>query len=389
MGGWIERKGTVYYAVVDKGTDPLNGKRRRVFHRVGPNKKLAQRTLQQLLEELETNRFVEPEKLTLGSYLVEEWLPTVRNELRPTTFDSYRRTVEIHVIPHLGTASLQALRPLDLTRYYTMLLESGRRDGKGGLSAKTVRNVHQLLRKALDDAVGLLLVRNNPAVGAKPPKVAAARYSKIRYWTVAELRRFLDQNTDHHHWALWYLGANTGMRRGELIGLRWRDVHLDSKRLSVRHTIVSVGYKITPSDPKTARGERTIDLDERTIAVLIEHRDAQREARALVGDGYVDHGLVFTRPTGEPLQPDTVTQAFDRRVARTDVPRIRLHDLRHTHATLMLQAGVPPKVVSERLGHSTVAFTMDVYAHVIPGMQAEAASAFAEQLFGQQQVDET
>jgi integrase len=378
MAGWIEQKGKTFYAVVDHGHDPVTGKRRRSWHKSGTTKRDAQRLLQRLLDDAEDNTFIEPDRINLADYLTRDWLPTIRNEVRPSTFDSYRRSVEIHVIPHLGAARLQSLRPIDLTRYYTMLLESGRRDGRGGLSPKTVRNIHLMLRKALDDAVSLLFLRTNPAVGAKPPRVSAVKHQTIRYWTPTELRTFLDANKDHHHWALWYLGATTGMRRGELLGLRWRDVDLAARRLSVRHTIVSVGYKITHSDPKTSRGERTIDLDDRTVEVLLQHRTDQEAARIQVGEGYDDQDLVFAKPSGAPLQPDLVTQAFERRLVRTDVPRIRFHDLRHTHATLMLQAGVPPKVVSERLGHATVAFTMDVYAHVIPGMQAEAARAFAE-----------
>lgn len=382
MNGWIERRRGDYYVVIDHGVDALTGKRRRKWQKAGTRMRAAQQLLNELLEAHETNTYLEPDRMTLAEYLTDTWLPTVRNEIRFSTYDSYRRNIEIHVVPALGDARLQAVRPIDLTRFYTDLLESGRRDGRGGLSAKSVRNIHQVLRKAFDDAVGLLYLRSNPAVGAKPPKPSRAASASIQYWTTGELLLFLDANGDHHQWSLWYVAANSGMRRGELLGLRWRDVDLDARWLSVRNSIISVGYEITTSDPKTARGERTIDLDRRTVEVLRAHRDRQRTVRQDVGAGYHDQDLVFCRPDGTPNQPDLVTQAFDRRVARTDVPRIRFHDLRHTHATIMLMAGIPPKVVSERLGHASVAFTMDVYGHVIPGMQATAASTFADQVFG-------
>lgn len=381
MNGWITQRRGTYFVVIDHGVDRLTQKRQRRWHRAGTTKRAAQQLLSTLLDEHESNTHLEAEEITLGAYLTDEWLPSVRNELRHSTYDSYRRNVVNHVVPHLGDARLQVIRPLDLTRFYTKLLKSGRRDGRGGLSPKSVRNVHVTLHKAFDDAVDLLYLRTNPAASAKPPKARATDPDAIRYWTGAELRCFLDTNRDHRHWPIWYLAANTGMRRGELLGLRWRDVDLDARCLSVRRAIVAVAGEVIDSQPKTRRGHRTIDLDERTAAMLVEHRRAQTDERRTLGlAGSAE--LVFTKPDGTNFHPDNVRQAFERRVVRSDVPRIRFHDLRHTHATLLLKAGVPPKVVSERLGHATVAFTMEIYAHVIPGMQAEAAQLFHDLVFG-------
>lgn len=381
MNGWIEQRRGAYYVVIDHGPDRLTGKRNRKWQKAGQTKRSAQKLLSDLLDEHETNTQLEPDHITLAAYLLDEWLPSVRNELRFSTFDSYRRNIEIHVIPRLGDARLKALRPLDLTRYYTELLASGRRDGRGGLSPKTVRNIHLTLRKALDDAVDLLYLRTNPAVSAKPPRLTGSDSEAIRYWTGRELHHFVKHNHDHRHWPIWYLAANTGMRRGELVGLRWRDVDLAAGRLSVRSATISVAYEVCRSDPKTRRGNRAIELDDRTVSVLRKHRRDQSAERTALGlSAHSD--LVFTKPDGLTYHPEHVRQAFDRRVARTDVPRIRFHDLRHTHATLLLKAGVPPKVVSERLGHASVAFTMEIYAHVIPGMQAEAANLFRDLVFG-------
>jgi integrase len=383
VNGWITQRRGTYYAVIDHGTDRLTGKRQRKWHKAGTRKRAAQQLLSELLETHDTNTQLEPEQITVGSYLTKEWLPSVRSELRFSTFDSYRRNIEIHVVPRLGDARLQTLRPIDLTRYYKGLLVDGRRDGRGGLAPKSVRNIHITLRRAFDDAVDLLYLRTNPATAAKPPTSAAADPEAIRYWTSLELRRFLDVNMDHRHWPIWDLAANTGMRRGELVGLRWRQVDLDGAVLSVNNAIISVGYAVVRSDPKTRRGHRMIDLNSRTIAMLEEHRrnqDTERRTLGLAGTSE----FVFTKRDGTSPHPEHVRQAFDRRVARTDVPRIRFHDLRHTHATLMLMAGVPPKVVSERLGHATVAFTMEIYAHVIPGMQADAANLFEDLVFGEE-----
>jgi len=387
MGGYVTRKGKKYYAVVELATDPLSGRRRRIWHPAGTTKRSAQQLLGQLFDDLESNTFLEPEAITVAGYLVDEWLDSTKNELRHATFDSYRRNIENHVVPHIGAVKLQALRPLDLTRYYSTLLSSGRRDGRGGLSAKSVRNIHQMLRKAFDDAVRSHYLRSNPAIGAKPPKQSASGSNDLRYWTAAELRTFLRHNRDHRHTPLWTVAASTGMRRGELLGLRWRDVDLKQRRLSIRQTIISVNYEVLRSEPKTVKARRSIDLDVNTVQILRAHRAEQDlERRALALDHHPDD-LVFCREDGEAYHPEFVRQSFDRRVRSSPVPKIRFHDLRHTHATLMLKAGIAPKIVSERLGHATVAFTMDVYAHVIPGMQAEAAQVFGDVLFGDPDPD--
>jgi integrase len=201
-------------------------------------------------------------------------------------------------------------------------------------------------------------------------------------WDAIELRQFLDDLAGHRLMPAYYLAANTGMRRGEVLGLRWNDVDLEKARLSVRQAVISVAYDVQIADVKTGSSRRTIDLDPRTVSVLREWRKRQLEERLLLGELHQDHGLTFSRPEGSPLHPDFFSQSFERLVARSGLPAIRLHDLRHTHATLLLRAGVPVKVVSERLGHASPAFTMTVYQHVLPGMQAEAATTFGELIYG-------
>jgi integrase len=379
--GHIAKKNKRYYVVLEEGIDARTGRRHRTYHAAGTSLRAAERLLAERLEQKRTDTYVQPAQLLLGDYLVNEWLPSTEHQVRPSTFDAYRRTIELHIQPRIGRLKLQKLRPIDLTKFYADLLRNGRRDSKGGLSAKTVHNVHQILRKALEDAVRQNYLVRNAAASAKVPSPKAARRNEMQYWTADELRQFLHDARDSRHFPAWYLAANTGMRRGEVLGLRWRDLDLRAGRVAVRRALVSVAYELHESDTKTHRGERLIDLDARTIGVLVEHRVDQRAERKLVSDGYKDLGLVFARPDGSPIHPDLFSKAFDRQVASARVPRIRLHDLRHTHATLLLQAGVPPKVVSERLGHATVAFTMQVYAHVMPGMQADAAKAFGELVF--------
>ena len=204
----------------------------------------------------------------------------------------------------------------------------------------------------------------------------------MRTWTPDELRSFLEYVQDDPLHAAWVLSANTGMRRGEVLGLRWQDIDFDRRRLAIRQTIISIDYRVEVGEPKTARGRRSIALDSGTVTALRAHRVKQNQLKLMLGEAWQDSDLAFCRDDGTPVHPDRFTQMFDKHVKASGLPRICLHDLRHTHATLALAAGIHPKVVSERLGHSTVAFTMDVYSHAIPSMEAEAAETIANLVRG-------
>lgn len=380
--GHIVKRGDRYYAVIYEGTDPVTGKRRHRWHTAGETRKAAERLLADLVKRQHDGDYRAPDRITLGDYLLERWLPTKRAQLRPSTFDSYTRNVKNHVIPRLGPVPLQKLSPEDLDQFYAELLASGKLNGdRKGLSVKTVRYIHGILRKALADAHRKGTVQRNVADLADPPKLSSAPKQPMRAWTAAQLREFLDGIREHRLYPTIYLAANTGMRRGEILGIRWEDIDLDELRLSVRQAVLNVSYRIEIADVKTESSRRTVDLDPRTAAVLRTWRKAQHEERRLVGLQPTDDSLVFADPDGSPIHPDSYSQSFDRLVAAASVPRIRLHDLRHTHATILLKAGVPAKVVSERLGHANVAFTMSVYQHILPGMQADAAHIFAKLVF--------
>ncbi len=279
---------------------------------------------------------------------------------------------------------LQRLTPEDLDSLYTELLANGRQaKGGGPLAPKTVRHVHVTIHAALNDALRKGSVIRNVADVADPPKLAKGARPKMKVWNADELRRFFELIENHPLYPAFYVKANTGMRRSEVLGLTWRVINFDNARLSVAQTVTAPDYRIVVSDMKTAHALRTIDLDERTVAVLRSWRKQQLEQYMATGVRVDDSGFVFAKPDGSPLHPDYMSQTFERVLKKMDLPRIRLHDLRHTHATLMLKEGVPVKVVSERLGHSSVAFTMQVYQHVLPGMQADAASRFGEAVFGE------
>ena len=248
------------------------------------------------------------------------------------------------------------------------------------MSAQSVRNVHITIQGALSDAERKGTVVRNVANLADAP--TTSRNSRtMSVWTSDELRAFLDVISDHYLYPLYLLAATTGMRRAEIAGLVWRNVDLDTARLTVSQQLLSVEYKLIESDLKTPTSRRTIYLDPHTVNQLRLHRRRQLEDRMATGRRHKG-GYVFAKADGSPIHPDLISQTFERLLAKIDLPRIRLHDLRHTHATILLQQGVNPKVVSERLGHASVSFTMDVYQHVLPGMQAQAAATFGTAIFG-------
>jgi len=274
----------------------------------------------------------------------------------------------------LGEVKLQGLTPVQLNLFYAHLLESGRRRG-GGLSPKTVRNIHVMLHRALKDAVRWGYLPRNVAVAVDPP---VGRSAERHVWTPDQLGAFLEHVRADRLYALWLLVATTGMRRGELAGLRWVDINFANARVSPQRPRVVVDHAVEVSEPKTAKGWRALALDPATLAVLREHQTRQAEEKAVIGAGYRHSGLVFTWPDGSPIHPDLMTRWFEQHSRAAGLPRIRLHDVRHSYASAALAAGVPAKVISERLGHATVGFTLDTYSHVLPGLDAAAAQAVAQ-----------
>jgi integrase len=381
MRGSIQKKGTRWYAVVYDGVNPATGQYRRRWVPAGTRRGDAEKLLAELVKRSHQGETVVSEKLTLGEYLTTRWLPVQESRLRKSTYDSYRRNIELHVIPALGKRQLDQLTAGDIDVFYAGLLKNGskrRTDGKPqqkGLSPKTVHNVHVMLNKALGDAARKGTVVRNVVALADAPSLQARKRPEVKAWAIDQLVQFLDAIASHRMGPAFYFAAHTGMRRGEVLGVRWRDLDLDAGRVSVRQALVSVAYETSVSDVKTGTSRRTIDIDGGVVQMLRDWRETRTEERDGLEPGRDD--LVFVKADGTSMHPDIFSQLFDRTVARIDVPAITLHDLRHTHATLLLKAGVHVKVVSERLGHANVAFTMNVYQHILPGMQAEAADTFA------------
>lgn len=366
--------------VIVSETDPETGKRRRRYHSGYRTKKEAEQARTEMLGRMDRGTYVRPMSLTVGQFLTERWLPAIESTVRLSTFRRYETDCRIYLLPRIGKLPLQSLQPDTLNRLYGKLQREGGWGGRS-LSARTVRHCHRTIRKALQDALRWGYVTRNVADATNPP--GDSDKPEMRVWSAAELRRFLGHVADDRLRVMWLTFASTGMRRGEVLGLRWGDVDLEAGRLAIRQTLLAIRHVLSYSEPKTKRGRRLVSLDPVTWSALRDHRKAQIEERLRAGSAWVDSGLVFTNEIGEPIHPDRVTKLFGRLASQAGLPRIRLHDLRHGWATLAFEAGEHPKAVSEQLGHSTVSLTLDTYTHAIPAMQQEMAERVARLIHGQ------
>lgn len=267
---------------------------------------------------------------------------------------------------------------------YRDLEVNGRADGNGGLSPRTIRYTHTIIQKAFDDAMKANRLVRNPARAAEPPTAKAAKAPTMKTWDGPTVDRFLKLSAgeDDRYYAAWFTLATTGARRGEVLGVRWSDLDLDEGTMWIRQTVGVVGHQATFRSTTKTSEHRQIALDASTIATLRAHRKQQAEERLALGPGYASYDLVFCLPDGNPYNPDRFSREFKRRIKRWNLPEVRVHDLRHTWATLALEAGVQIVVVSRQLGHATTAVTADTYSHVSTELATSAAEKVASSIFG-------
>jgi len=360
------------------------GERKQTRRRGFPTRKAAQGELTRILGRLEAQTYVVPGRQTVGQFLTDTWLPAIEHTVKTGTFESYARTIRLHVAGRpLGRRPLQQLSGSDMNALYAQLLV-GHAD-RGPLSPRSVRYVAAIMHRACRDAVRWQAIVRNPVEASDPPRSPGKREMSV--WPAADVAAFLAGTAQDRFSGAWHLLASTGMRRGEVLGLRWSDVDLDSMYLDVIRTLVTVEAPSgTPAyawgTPKTAKGQRRIALDDATVAALRVHRARQLQERLALGVGYTDQGLVVCQVDGRLVNPKTMSWYFEREVKRLGLPRIRLHDVRHSHATMALRAGIHPRVVQERLGHANVSITLDTYSHVDMAMQADAAARIAALVAG-------
>ena len=372
---YIVQRRDRFYVVAYDGIDPFTQKERRRWHPAGTNRADAEQLVSRIDAESNETAPRVGEPIDVETFLVETWLPRKRLAVRPTTAYRYAWIVQHYIIPTVGSIALRDLRSDHLDHLYAQLLTAGGRS-RNGLAPKTVHETHVIIRSALDLAVQRHLVDHNVAWAAQPPRPRVLDRSGPQSWIAAQLKQFLESARQQRLYPALHLAAHTGMRRGEIVGLKWSDVNVRAARLSIARTLQNVGGRPTEFGVKTRTSRRCVDLDTYTLSVLTSWR---RRLRAEQLPARLEDWM-FCNRKGHFLNPESISQLFDRVVRRSSLPRIRFHDLRHTHASLLVAAGVPIKVVSERLGHAHPGFTMNTYQHVLPGMGARAAADFAELL---------
>jgi integrase len=376
-GRIIKRKGSNNYTIVlQLGLDPATGKRKQQWITAGPSKREAEKQLAKLIHELDSGTFTKPNKKTLAQYL-KEWINSVRGNLSPRTVEGYI-TIINRIIPSLGAVPITQLKPDVIQKYYSDSLTNGRLNKPGGLSPLTVRHHHALLHRALKNAMEWGLIMRNPADAAHPPH---PQPSEINIMSKDEIQAFLEAAKQTPYFHLFHTILFTGLRRSEVLALRWSDVDLLSSQISVSRSIHQLhdGSYIF-RQPKSAKGRRTVALSSSATQVLREYREKTTTERLLSGNLLRDDDLVFGGSDGSPIRPNTITRAWSDLAKRCSISASRLHDARHSHASIMLKAGVHPRIVQERLGHSTIAITLDIYSHVSPGLQEAAAKQFDDAL---------
>lgn len=328
----------------------------------------AQTWLRQMQAELEHGFDYQGSKTLLRNFL-KDWLDTCRAALRPKTAYDYDRILHRHVIPQLGDEPLKDLTPLRIERFYTRLVEAG-------VGARTVHLVHSILHRALEKAVLFGLLTHNPSAHATLPRYKQAEMNVL---DEMQVNQFLVTAIGSPFEALYHLAVKTGMRQGELLGLKWSDLQWGSGRLNIRRQLQDVrGQGCIFQEPKTRSGRRTIQLGEGTLHALRLHRERQRLQMAVAGQRWQDNDLIFPSSVGTPLNPSNLRLDFNRVIKLAGVPKVRFHDLRHTAASLMLNNGIPVIVVSKILGHSKPSITLDIYGHLYNEMQGEASRLMDE-----------
>jgi integrase len=367
--GHLRERSPGHWAIVIDVRDPQTGKRRRRWHSFTGTKREAQFEAARLISEQKNGTAVEPSRLTLAAFF-ERWIEHMQGQVSPRSHERYAELCRKNLAPLLGGLTLTKLQPAHISAAYAKALTSGRWDGSGGLSARTVVHMHRVLREALQQAVRWQMLPRNPADACKPPRVERR---PMQTYDLAQTAELLAAIRGTRFFIPVVFAVLCGLRRGEIAALRWGQVDLEKGQLAVVQSAEQTRAGVRYKDPKSGR-TRTIALSGIVVEELRAHRIKQAQELLRLGLRATDATFVCTREDGQPLQPLTLTHDWDRKLAKTPLPRIRFHDLRHAHATHLLSSGVHPKVASERLGHSKIGITLDLYSHVLPGMQEDAVA---------------
>ena len=368
---------TLWYVILEMPR--LNdGKRKQVWHGGYKSLEHAEAMRDEFKEQMRRETYVYKRKLTLQQWCENYWFPSIKNRLKPSTLHGYQQDLRLYVYPEFCSIQLTSITAERIDRLYQNLIRQGGYNSRP-LSRATVRGVHVILRACLEEALDLGYIRKNPADKTHPPTRKEAMQSTYSCWSIKEIQTFLDGIRGSSIEMILRLAVFTGMRRGEILGLRWRDVNFTNSRISVSNSIIQVNGEVVQSTPKSNRS-RTVDIDHDLNERLWLLKMDQETWAPNAEDDEFPQDLVFRDVNGKRHVPTRVSNQFNKIVRDLSLPKIRFHDLRHTHASHCLAMGIPVNVVQERLGHANPETTLKLYAHVLPGSQSEAAIKFSEAL---------
>lgn len=371
MNGHIRKRGKNSWQLIFDLPRDADGKRKQARRTVHGTKREADSKLRELVSGLEKGDYVTQSKESVGEFLTR-WLDIyAAPSTSPRTQEDYEGIIRRYLKPHLGAIALSSLKPDSVQGLYSEMRERG-------LSAVTILHTHRLLSECLNHAVKWRILSRNVCDAVDPPRPQRRQMTSL---SEDEVDLLLVAADSHPYRDVFFVALYTGLRRSELLGLKWPEIDLNRPTLSVvsgLHRLPRKGLVLLPT--KTARSRRQISITHEVVDVLHQIRGHQMVQKIELGPAWEDTGFVFTKPNGKPLDPERISKEFAKVVKTAEIPKIRFHDLRHSHASLMLKAGVSPKAISELLGHASISITMDVYAHLLPGIQEEAARKFSDLL---------
>ncbi|WP_409174825.1 tyrosine-type recombinase/integrase [Brevibacillus fortis] len=357
------KKNPWYFAINYKE----NGKYKKMLRRGFKTKKEAEAAMVEAQNALNKGTFLEPSKTSYSVFMCS-WLEDKKTTVKGRTLEFYTFLVNRYILPNIGEIELAKISPRDIQSLYNKLKEGG------NLSDENIRKVHTIINDSLNKAFRWEMIAKNPAALVDPPKVSK---KEIEVWTEEEIQKFLSAAKDSRYYCAFLLALTTGMRQGEILGLRWKDIDEDNRTISIVQTLSHDGKELS-AGAKTDSGNRQISIDENTLGKILKLKHRTKVETVANRPLYNDLGLVICTSVGTPLSPRNLNRSFDSIIQKAGIRKIRFHDMRHTHASLLLKQGVNPKIVSERLGHANVRITLDTYSHLLPNLQKDTADEFGK-----------
>lgn len=376
MKGYIRKRGNKWSYTVDIGKDPRSGKRKQKTQSGFKTKKEAQAALAELVNSVEKGHYVEPSKKLFKDFTLNYMETVYINRVKKSSYEMSLNVIQTHITPWFGNVDINSIDHFLVHQFYSEKLEEG-------YSSAYIQRMHELMRLILRVAFKWEVLQKDIASQLEPPRKT---HKEMKVWTIKQVNEFLKFTKHSRYHPVFFLAAYTGMRKGEILGLTWDDVDFEERTISINKTLYKVKDGYLLQEPKTVNSIRTIYIDDDIIRVLKKQKVKQNLERLKFGGVYQEHNRVFAQETGDYVNPGGVNALFNRFIEQSEMPKIRFHDLRHTHATILLQMGVNPKIVAERLGHSSVRTTLDTYSHVMPSMKKELSEQFSKAMKSGQNV---